>query len=179
MASAMAYVGLPLESLLVVFAAPWQSYEPLLRRGARSSGWKVAGTPPAPFWDLLVGACVQSSALFDKSWAAAPHEIGRLLFVPRLKLLLVDGDFERSFKRKEASREGPSFCKLRGAVGNCLLNSPHKLSLGKCTVAVATSRRVVHNCSALCPSQHEQRGFTWSAAAAAIHACWRLERART
>ena len=25
MASAMAYVGLPLESLLVVFAAPWQS----------------------------------------------------------------------------------------------------------------------------------------------------------
>ena len=67
---------------------------------------KVAGTPPAPFWDLLVGTCVQSSALFDKSWAAAPHEI-KGIAVPRLKLL-VDGDFERSFKRKQASR-GPSF----------------------------------------------------------------------
>ena len=78
-------------------------------RGLRSSGFKVAGTPPAPFWDLLVGAFAFKAALFAKLGAAAPHEIGRLLFVPRLKLLLVDGDFERSFKRKEASREGPVF----------------------------------------------------------------------
>ena len=46
-----------------------------------------------------------------KLWARMlpqnPNEIGRLLFVPRLKLLLVDGDFERSFKRKQASREAP------------------------------------------------------------------------
>ena len=69
--------------------------------------WFEGGWDPSSTFLGPVG--VQSSALFDISWAAAPHEIGRLLFVPRLKLLLVDGGFERSFKRKEASREAPVF----------------------------------------------------------------------
>ena len=59
---------------------------------------KAAGTPPATFLGRVYGALMLPQN---------PNEIGRLLFVPRLKLLLVDGDFERSFKRKQASREAP------------------------------------------------------------------------
>ena len=59
---------------------------------------KAAGTPPATFLGRVFMKLPQN-----------PNEIGRLLFVPQLKLLLVNGDFERSFKRKEASREGPVF----------------------------------------------------------------------
>ena len=68
--------------------------------GLRSSVRRRLGLHQRPFWGVFYGALMLPQN---------PNEIGRLLFVPRLKLLLVDGDFERSFKRKEASREGPVF----------------------------------------------------------------------
>ena len=95
-----------LGSLMIGVCDWWSTERAAASRGLRSSGFKVAGTPPAPVWDLLVGAC---SAVLQNLGAAAPHEIGSLLFAPRLKLLLVDDDFERSLKRKQASREA-QFC---------------------------------------------------------------------
>ena len=86
----------------------WSTERAAASRGLRSSGFKVAGTPPAPFWDLLVGAFASySSALLQKQGLPPRTKSEGLLFVPQLKLLLVGGDFERSFKRKEASRVGP------------------------------------------------------------------------
>ena len=62
-------------------------------------------------WHLLDGTLSGQlrhlPPLFDKDGLPPRTKSEGLLFVPQLKLLLVGGDFERSFKRKEASRVGP------------------------------------------------------------------------
>ena len=62
---------------------------------------KVAGTPPAPFWDLLLGACVPKPA---SCWAASarnPYEIAQLDPVAQVvvKSIFSDGSIHHSCKR--------------------------------------------------------------------------------